>query len=163
MVSGIDTSNIINQLMGNSTLSGSSASQAITAGANIFNAFLENFTDRYSNTANSDKVEEKQELIKSLVEKADTNNDGCLSIDELSSIDISDNSENSKLVSELKSNFISLDKNSDDVLSMEEMQELILKKRYSQQEISEMADSSDNSLKNISSFAEKLLNNYLKV
>lgn len=136
-----------------------------TQSQNLLTAYLKQYTKSYDKSCDSD--DDKKAIIKSLMGKYDTNGDGGLSIDELSSIDTSDSSPESQFADDLKTQFKSLDTNNDGLLSIQEMQKGLMKKQYSAHEISEMSqklsDSDGNGTSlgtSNSSFVQGLLNKY---
>lgn len=137
----------------------------------VFDEYLKTYAESYDTTLDSDEAAKKKALIKSLVAEGDTNKDGGLSMDELSSIDTKDNPKKAQFVNELISQFKSLDKNKDGILSVDEMQELLKRKKYSAKDLANMyeglnsTDSSSNkdSSKNMHlSFEQNLINYYKK-
>lgn len=143
----------------------SSASSATGKSTGILETFLENYVKSFSTDAetNGDK---KKEMLKDIISKGDKDCDNGLSLSELNSIDTNGNSEENDAVNSLISQFKSLDKNSDGVLSLDEMQGVKLKQRYSIEELSQMyngmknSDDDNNSMNIYSCLEHKLINNY---
>lgn len=163
MVTSVSNSNS----SGYANLSGSSTSSNTTEASGLLETYLKQYIARYDKDCDSAENEKRKEMIKDLLSKADTNKDSCLSLDELSKVDTTGNTEEKNFVNKLISEFKTLDKDGDGVLSISEMQTAILKKGYSVQEISEISkslSSSDDSssMMHISSasFLQTLLNNY---
>lgn len=145
----------------------------------LLNDFLDKFEESYSNV-DSDKAEEAKKVaenVKALLSKADSNQDGKLSLDELSAVDTSDNEQMAKFVSDLKEKFTQFDSNGDGLLSSNELIAAVPKKQFSTQEIAALSESlnsssdssNSSSSSNISntslgdltsSFVQKLLNSY---
>ena len=122
---------------GGSALSSNVSSVSSFASSScLFTMLLENFTNSYDDTHEDDN----KEMVKDLMEKADTDGNGSLSKDELASLKLQQGSNEAKFVNELVASFHSFDTNNDGELSIEEMQEAIKKKRFSQQELAEMAE-----------------------
>lgn len=130
-----------------------SSTSANATMAQIMQALLESFAQSYSKTCESPEDKEKKQMIKDLVSKADTDKDGALSMDELSKVDTNGNQKEANLVDELISSFKTLDTNCDGELSIKEMQELIKRKAFSQQELAAMSENS-NQLSSINSVAD---------
>jgi len=125
---------------GSSSLSGVSSSSNIS-GNMFLTTLLENFAASFDKTDESEDADELKEQIKSLVSEADTDENGGLSLDELSSVDTSNDSDKAEFVNDLISQFKSLDENGDGELSISEMQKLAKQKQFSAQELKEMSES----------------------
>lgn len=132
----------------------------------ILKSFLESFSDTFSKD-NKGKSDEDAQKVKSLVGAADKDGNGSLSLDELSSVDTSQNPQQASFVKDLIKNFDTYDKNADGQLSIDEMKAAIPKKPFSLQELSAMSDLSSkseelaNSLGSISgAFARNALSSY---
>lgn len=138
----------------------------------IKDTFLKNFTASYDKI-DHEKEKELDKKINLLVNDADTDKDGKLSLDELSSLDTSDNPERAKLVHNLINSFDNYDKNNDNELSVKELKEAFnqLEKQFSQQDIAKMYKENEefNNSKNpfqiaagdlSNSLAKKLISNY---
>lgn len=136
-----------------STQNSKTSTSANVTMAQLMQALLESFAQSYSKTSESSDDKEKKQMIKDLVSKADTDKDGALSMDELSKVDTSENQKETNLVDELIRSFKTLDTNCDGELSIKEMQELIKRKAFSQQELADMSENSDQ-LSSISSVAD---------
>lgn len=135
----------------------------------LVDAFIESYIERYDKTCDSDKAKHFKEVLKQLISKADTDDDGSLSMDELNSFDVGDDKNLKKLVNELETHFNELDKDRDGKLSLNEMMGL-LKKDYSIEELAEMAKNMSDSNKksenktvdncSSSAFFQKLIDKY---
>lgn len=143
MVAGITATNNTNWLFGLSKSSNSNNS-AKELMKKILDKSVENYAESYDKTCKSSD-DEKKNVLKSLVSKADKDGDGALSLSELSSLDPCDDVVEKGLVNDLIREFRTLDTNNDGKLSMKEMQELLKRKQFSQQELAAMAESSDSS------------------
>lgn len=132
---------------------------------------MKNFAASFDKT---DKDAEKkiEEKVKGLISAADKDNNGTLSKDELSSLDVKDNPDLAKAVNTLINGFDSYDTNHDNELSAGELKDAFkkLRKEFSLQDVAKMAkemeefnnsQSSAVSTSNFSSaLSEKIINNY---
>lgn len=147
--------------------SDSSASKPQTV-KDIIDLYLKKYSESYDTNLESTDSEDKKKKIKALVSEADKDKDGELSMAELTAVDVSGNKDESNFVQALINQFSSLDKNQDGLLSVDEMQDVKLKKEFSTKEMSDMAQSLSNSNKsnnnsaNIASTFEGTLLNYYK-
>lgn len=119
---------------------------------------LDNFTESYS----KDDSEDKKEAVKALKE-ADTDGNGVLSKDELTSL-ANSSSATSELAKNLSDNFGSLDKNGDGSLSKDEIEKFISGSKMSQQEMAEITknpDSSSNFSRILSNLSETFFQNLM--
>lgn len=131
----------------------------------LLEKLIESFTESFDK--NSESAKDAQEKIKSLISSADSDGSGNLSLDELSSMDTSNNKALAGFVNDLKNHFADYDTDGDGQLTLSELQSAIPKKQYSTQELAAMTDTAgDSSQKSTSlgslssSFFEKILSNY---
>lgn len=113
--------------------------------AQIMQKLLDNFAKSYAKTSESTEDQQKKQMVKDLLSKADTDKDGALSMDELKSVDTKGDAQMTNLVSELMSSFKTLDQNSDGELSLKEMEVVAKRKAFSAQELAQMFKKGDNS------------------
>lgn len=135
----------------------------------VIDLYLKKYSESYDTNLESADSEDKKKMIKSLISEADKNGDEELSKEELSSIDISQDKDKSDFVQALMSQFDTLDKNKDGLLSIDEMKDVVLKKQFSQKEMEEMAkglgsnaDAQGTSKNNYSTLEGAILNHYKK-
>lgn len=133
--------------------------------AQLLKKLIDSFTESFGKDSDSSK--DAQAKLKSLISSADTDGNGTLSLDELSSLDTSNNKALAGFVNDLKSHFTTYDTNSDGQLTMTELQSAMPQKQYSAQELAAMADTNSDSSQETtslgtlsSSLFEKLLSNY---
>lgn len=113
--------------------------------AQIMQQLIDNFAKSYDKTDKSNEDQQKKQMIKDLLSKADKDKDGALSMDELKSVDTKGDAQMTNLVSEMMSSFKVLDQNSDGELSLKEMEVTAKRKAFSQQEMSQMFKKDDSS------------------
>lgn len=113
-----------------------SFTQSLTS--NFADLFLANFVERFNKVDKDDDEEQNKAKLKSLIKEADNDNDGELSKDELKSVDTKNDKNKAKMVNDLLGNFNVLDKDGNGKLSLTEMQEMLKRKEFSTQELSEM-------------------------
>lgn len=174
MVSSINTSSSFAvQLMNSQTVPKKSAFADEQASGktiqDVIDLYLKKYAESYDTNLESADSEKTKKMIKSLIAEADANGDKALSMEELSSIDTSQDKGKSDFVQALIGQFDILDKNKDGVLSIKEMQDVVLKKQFSQKEMEEMAKGLNNTTENqkkltniCSSLEGAILNHYKK-
>lgn len=130
--------------------------------------FLKNFAESYNKT-DSDKEKKINNEVKSLMESADKDKSGGLSVEELSSIDTKNNPDLAKDIRDLINGFDSYDTNHDNQLSVKELKDALktLKKEFSLQDVAKMAKENEEFMNSglsptsfSSSMAEKLISSY---
>lgn len=132
----------------------------------------ENFIKSFDKSADSDddKKKEFKKVVNMLMGAADKNKDG-LSMQELQNLDTSKLSYgDAKIVNDIITNFSKYDTDQDGLLTFKELDNPLLEKEFSMQELAALAKSmSDESKENLSTFAlanapssyvQKLLSNY---
>lgn len=181
MVSGVNASDTANLYMNLNNSKKSSSNVASDSGESSDNAalikklqqkLLDNLAESYDKT-DSKSAKKIDNEVKSLMSAADKDKSGGLSLDELSSVDTTNDPDLAKDVHNLINGFKTYDKDGDGQLSLTEMKDALkgLKKQFSMQDIAKIAqENNDFSTKgsfigNVqgnfpNSLAEKLISNY---
>lgn len=147
----------------NSSSSASSEPSASDLIASLLEKLLESFTKSYDK--NNDSKGSHSNKINSLLATSDTDKSGGVSLDELKSVDTSNNKNKAGFVNDLITNFNKYDADGDGNLSKSELL-AAMPKQFSQQEIAEMfkkgnsSSSVQNPALNIQTFMGKMVSAY---
>lgn len=124
---------------------------------------LDSFASTFDKSNKNDTSKAKEDEVKSLVSSADTDENGSLSLSELTSAEKSD-SNDSSLINDLISNFNSYDSDGDGQLSVSELNSAIPNKEYSLHDLGKIAQAMKENASSLgfssSNFVQNLLSNY---
>lgn len=138
---------LMQQASQKSSITGDNSSSEIKNSVeNLIEDYLEKYEESFDNV-DADKEKEAAEAaakVKTLLSKADTDKNGKLSLDELSSFDSGDDVQMAKFVKDLKEKFTKYDSNGDGLLTSSELIAAIPKKQFTEQEMASLAESMSN-------------------